>query len=152
MKVFFDNENPRGSVKKIFASIMVVLYENLFFFFNGMARNHNFRREKRKIAMKNLFFSWESFFLNGFPVRGIKKEKNYFRTLYWSLTVGTRYAGPAAGTSSREGEAASRAAIARRGESSKNTQQAVVCQACLAWSRLACLAWRARLARPGLRA
>ena len=53
MKIFFDNENPPGAEKKIFASIMFFLYENLFF--NGMAKNHNFRGAKRKILMKNLF-------------------------------------------------------------------------------------------------
>ena len=53
MKNFFDNEHPRGAEKKIFASIIFLLYKNLFS--NGMAKNHNFRGAKRKILMKNLF-------------------------------------------------------------------------------------------------
>ena len=53
MKIFFDNENPPGAEKKIFAGIM--FFFTKIFFFNGIAKNHNFRGAKRKILMKNNF-------------------------------------------------------------------------------------------------
>ena len=46
MKIFFDNENPPGAEKNIFASIMFFLYENLLF--NGMTKNHNFEGQKER--------------------------------------------------------------------------------------------------------
>ena len=75
MKIFFDNENPRGAEKKIFARIMIFLYENLFF--NGMAKNHNFRGAKRKILMKHLFLM-EIFFSSWISGEGHKKRKRLF--------------------------------------------------------------------------
>ena len=54
----------QGQKKRFLLVSCFFLYENLFF--NGMAKNHNFRGAKRKILMKNLFFNGNLFFLMDF--------------------------------------------------------------------------------------